>query len=249
MAASYMRNDEPLIDIVGVGKGYDTRQVVRDVTLRLMPGDIVGLVGANGGGKTTTLRMLAGLIQPDSGTGQVLGVDVADRLRRRRVLTGYMPQRLSLYRELSVIENLLFRGRVHRLANAKDVIAQAIVRWGLEEVVDRRVAQLSGGWSRRVQFAATMLHAPPLMLLDEPTAGLDVVTRNQIWHWLGELAALGHGIVVATHDLAEAERGPAILHYRDGIALGPLSPAALIALGGGGSLEAAVTALALRDAA
>lgn len=242
-----MRAGEPLIDVAGVGKGYGKRRVVQDVTLRLMPGETVGLVGANGGGKTTTLRMFAGLIRPDRGRGQVLGDDVARATTRRRTLTGYMPQRLSLYPELSVRENLRFRAEVHGIARPNYAIAEAVARWRLGDVIDRRVVLLSGGWSRRVQFAATMLHAPPLLLLDEPTAGLDVVSRGDIWRWLGELAARGHGIVIATHDLAEAERCPSILYYRDGAVQGPMAPADLVAAGGGATLEAAVATLA-RDA-
>jgi ABC-type multidrug transport system ATPase subunit len=239
--------DEPLIDVIGLGKIYAGRLTVRGVTLRVERGDMIGLVGANGGGKTTTLRMLAGLMRPDIGTGRVLGADIGDATTQRRSLTGYMPQQLSLHAALTVRENLRFRAEVHGMPAPKNAIAEASARWGLDAVLDQRVAHLSGGWGRRAQFAATMLHAPPLLLLDEPTAGLDVVTKNAIWCWLAELAALGHGIVISTHDLAEAEKCPSILYYQDGKVRGPIPPAGLIASSSTDTLEGAVLALATDD--
>jgi ABC-type multidrug transport system ATPase subunit len=155
-----------------------------------------------------------------------------------------MPQRLSLYPELSVAENLRFRADAHGLGDPGGAVAAASLRWGLEPVLATRFERLSGGWGRRVQFAATMLHAPVLLLLDEPTAGLDVVTRNHIWGWLIDLAASGHGVVIATHDLVEAARCPSILHYRDGRAEASITPAALIARSGTATLDAAIAALA-----
>ena len=235
---------DALIDVRGLAKAYGNRTVIQGVSLRLEPGQIVGLVGANGGGKTTTLRMLSGLLRPDAGEGRVLGEDITANSRHRRGEIGYMPQRLSLYPELSVAENLRFRLRAHGLDRGKARLAEAVERWGLQSVVKTRFDRLSGGWGRRVQFAATMLASPKLLLLDEPTAGLDVVTRHDIWRWLGELAAQGCGIVISTHDLVEAERCPLILHYADGSAHGPVAPATLIADSGTDGLEAAVVALA-----
>jgi ABC-2 type transport system ATP-binding protein len=239
-----MSMTEPLVDVANLAKNYGARTVVRDVTLRLMPGGIVGLVGANGGGKTTTLRMFAGLLRPDLGSGTVLGDDIRRPGAARRARIGYMPQRLSLYPELTVAENLRFRAEVHGLPDAKRSVAAAAARWGLDPVLVTRFERLSGGWGRRVQFAATMLHAPPLLLLDEPTAGLDVVTRTDIWRWLIELAGRGHSVVIATHDLVEAERCPMILHYQNGLVEGPLAPASLIKKSGAATFEAAVAALA-----
>lgn len=236
--------DESLIHVAGLEKHYGKRPVITGVTLRLMPGEIVGLVGANGGGKTTTLRMLAGLVRPDAGAGTVLGGDVLRAIGKQRARIGYMPQRLSLHPELNVAENLRFRADVYGLKDPQRHIAEAVSRWGLASVLRSRFEHLSGGWGRRVQFAATMLHAPALLLLDEPTAGLDVVTRNQIWQWLTELAGRGHGVIISTHDLAEAERCPSILFYQDGTAEGPLSPATLIERSGARTLEHAVALLA-----
>ena len=234
----------PLVEVRGLGKAFAGRSVIEGVSLRLGAGDIVGLVGANGGGKTTTLRMIAGLLAPDAGEGTVLGHDVRRPGPGLRARVGYMGQRLSLYPDLSVADNLLFRARAHRLARPADAVAAAARGFGLSAVLPTRFERLSGGWARRVQFAATLMHAPPLLLLDEPTAGLDVATRRDIWRWLGELAGGGTAIIVSTHDLAEAERCPAILYYEGGQVEGPFAPAALAAATGAATLEAAVIARA-----
>ena len=231
---------EPVVAVRALGKRYAGRSVIADVTLMLWPGDIVGLVGANGGGKTTTLRMLAGMLSPDSGEGQVLGADVRQPAAAVRASIGYMSQQLALYPDLTVAENLHFRRRIHRLPVA--VVAETVARFGLQPVLPQRFDRLSGGWARRVQFAATLIHRPALLLLDEPAAGLDAATRRDIWHWLDELAAGGTAIVISTHDLAEAERCPTILLYSGGRAAGPMVPATLIAASGAISLEAAVLA-------
>lgn len=235
---------DPLIDVAGLTKTYAGRTVVTGVTFTVNPGDLVGLVGANGGGKTTTLRLLAGLLRPDAGHGRVLGEDVDEPRSRRRGRIGYMGQRLCLYPDLSVAENLRFRARVFGLPRPARSVAETLARYGLAAVADQRFGTLSGGWARRVQFAACTLHAPPLLLLDEPTAGLDVRSRHDMWTWLAAQAAAGCGVVVSTHDLAEAQRCPVILYYRDGLIQGPTTPGALIARAGATTLEAAVLALA-----
>lgn len=212
---------------------------VEGVSLSLGPGDIVGLVGANGGGKTTTLRMIAGLLRPTGGCGQVLGCDVT-RPARDKARIGYMTQTLALYPELSVRENLMFRANIG--ADRRASIREIAARHGLDRVVDQRVGTLSGGWARRVQFAASVLHGPDLLLLDEPTAGLDSITRRDMWAWIEVLAAEGRAILVSTHDLGEAERCPAILHFRGGVAEGPLSPRALMDRFAARTLEEAIMA-------
>ena len=229
---------EPLISVRGLGKCFGGRAVIAGVDLDVMRGDIVGLVGANGGGKTTTLRMLAGLVAPDSGEGWVLRADIRRRRGRDRCGIGYMGQALALYTDLSVAENLRFRAALHG-CDAAAVVA----RFGLAPVLASRVDTLSGGWARRVQFAATLVGDPALLLLDEPTAGLDVATRREIWGWLDDLAAAGHGIVISTHDHREAERCPSMLYYSGGRAEGPLRVADFVAASGTGSLEAAILAL------
>ncbi len=230
---------EVVVDVNGLAKSFEGRIAVRGVTMRVGAGDLLGLVGANGGGKTTTLRMLAGLVSPDAGSGTVLGAAIrAGRMNRGRI--GYMSQRLALYPQLSVLENLRFHARVHGLpAGAVD---EAIARYGLDAAVSRRFGVLSGGWARRVQFAASVMHAPALLLLDEPTAGLDVVTRLAIWGWITQFAAAGSAVVVSTHDLTEAEQLAQIILYHDGQAGPQTTPAAFVGAAGTRSLEAAVLA-------
>lgn len=233
--------NELLVEVSGLAKVFGGREVVRDVTIRMRAGDLLGLVGANGGGKTTTLRMLAGLLAPDAGTGTVSGEDIrSGRIDRRRI--GYMSQRLALYPELTVLENLRFHARVHGLPSS--VVGDALARYGLDAVAAQRFRTLSGGWARRVQFAASVLHVPPLLLLDEPTAGLDVVTRSALWGWMAQFAAAGSAVIVSTHDLTEAEQLPQIMLYRDGRAGAQTTPAAVIGAAGSPSLEAAVLAAA-----
>ena len=237
MAGLLIAMNEAVIHVSGLAKSFEGREVVRDVSIRIGAGDLLGLVGANGGGKTTTLRMLAGLVSPDSGDGTVLGATIrSGRIDRSRI--GYMSQRLALYPELSVIENLRFHARVHGLP--RSAVDDGIARYGFEAVALRRFAILSGGWARRVQFAASVLHTPPLLLLDEPTAGLDVVTRAAIWDWITEFADQGGAVVVSTHDLAEAGRLPQIMLYAHGHAGAQTTPAAVVGAAGSGSLEAAV---------
>lgn len=235
---------ELLVDISGLSKAFGGRTVVRDVSMRLGAGDLLGLVGANGGGKTTTLRMLAGLVKPDTGSGTVLGAAIrsgrSGRIDQRQI--GYMSQKLALYAELTVLENLRFHARVHGLRS--DVIGDALARYGLEAVANQRFGVLSGGWARRVQFATSVLHAPLLLLLDEPTAGLDVVTRLALWGWMAQFASAGSAVVVSTHDLAEAEQLPQIMLYRDGQASAQTTSGELISAAGSPTLEAAVLAQA-----
>ncbi len=237
-----MTMGDALVDVAGLSRSYAGRPVVDGVTLRLEPGEIVGLVGANGGGKTTTLRMIAGLLRPDAGGGQVLGQDVRHPGRSTTSRIGYMSQRLALYPDLSVRENLRFRADAFALARPGDRIADVAGRYGLGDILDQRFGTLSGGWARRAQFAATVLHEPPLLLLDEPTAGLDPATRRDIWQWLEQLAERGTAILISTHDLAEAERLRAIMLFHRGCVSPVMAPATLIATHGTHSLEDAVVA-------
>ncbi len=237
---------EALIDVSGLARRLGPRSLICGVSFTLLPGEVLGLVGANGGGKTTTLRMLAGLLRPDVGDGQILGVPVGSRDRPWSQL-GYMAQKTALYPELTVRENLRFRCDAFALPHSNRVIDTCTAAFGLESVVDCRIAHLSGGWSKRVQFAATTLHSPRLLLLDEPTAGLDAVTRGDLWAWIEHLAAAGVGVVVSTHDLAEAERLKRIIVYRDGQAQDVCDPLDLIVSCGAASLEAALLSLARRS--
>ena len=234
----------PRIDVAGLGKSFGGQRAIAGFDLRVTGGELIVLVGANGGGKTTSLRMLAGLIAPDAGTGDVLGRDVRQPQRADRARIGFMTQRIGLYPELTVRDNLMFRARMHGLDRAGARVDEAISVHGLARYAAARAAHLSVGWARRVQFAATLLHAPPLLLLDEPTAGLDPVTREDIWEQLAALADAGHSVIVSTHDLAEAERCGRLIYFQDGEADGPMTPEALRTRGGAATLDAAVIALA-----
>jgi len=195
-----------LVALEGVGKRYARRVAIEGVTLSLRSGEVVGLVGANGGGKTTTLRVLAGILSPDEGSGTVLGFDLRRDAGEIRKHVGYMSQRFSLYADLSVIENLRFRAQVYGLRRPRAAAEAIIDEFALTEYARIAAGKLSGGWARRLQLAAALTHAPRLILLDEPTAGLDAVWRQDVWRRMERLAAGGAGIVVSTHDLAEAER-------------------------------------------
>ena len=197
---------ENLLAVEDVTKRYGQHVAVEQLMLSLRAGEVFGLVGANGGGKTTTLRMLAGILKPDQGHGQVLGFDFVNQAAAIRRHVGYMSQRLSLYADLSVFENLRFRAEVYGLDKARTAADRAIEDFGLTAYRRSAAKRLSGGWARRLQLAAALIHRPRLILLDEPTAGLDAVSRQDVWQRIGHLAAQGAGIIVSTHDLAEAER-------------------------------------------
>jgi len=233
-----------LVDVRGLEKSFGRRTVMTGLTMQLTAGMLIGLVGANGGGKTTSLRILAGLMLPSAGSGTVLGADVR-KARRPGSAIGYMGQSIGLYPELTVRDNLRFRIDCHGLPHPSRALAEIADRFGVEPVLDRRVAQLSGGWARRAQFAAATMHRPRLLLLDEPTAGLDVVTRQWLWQWLGDFIDAGGAAVIATHDLVEAERCPIVIHYADGRAALPEVPRSLMGRAGTDTLEAAIARLAL----
>jgi ABC-2 type transport system ATP-binding protein len=195
-----------LVAVENISKSYARTTAVAGVTLSLWAGEVWGFVGANGAGKTTTLRMLAGILTPDGGAGHVLGFDLQRDAAKIRERVGYMSQRLSLYAELSVFENLRFRAEVYGLKNPRAEIEAAIREFGLGPWTHSPAGSLSGGWARRLQLAASLLHSPRLLLLDEPTAGLDAAARQEVWRRVEELAATGAGVIVCTHDLVEAER-------------------------------------------
>jgi len=194
------------VAVHNLSKRYGRATVVADVTLALWSGEICGFVGANGAGKTTILRMLAGILKPDGAAGQVLGFDLRRDAEEIRERVGYMSQRLSLYPELSVFENLRFRAAIYGLRNPRAAVECAIGEFGLVPWAGSTAGSLSGGWARRLQLAASLLHSPRLVLLDEPTAGLDAAARQDVWRRVERLAAAGAGVIVCTHDLVEAER-------------------------------------------
>jgi ABC-2 type transport system ATP-binding protein len=197
---------ETLVAVRKVAKRYGACAAIENLDLTVRAGEVFGLVGANGGGKTTTLRILAGILPPDEGRGRVLGFDLIQEAKEIRRHIGYMSQRLSLYADLTVFENLRFRAEVYGLHKPCAAAEATIQEFELEPYARSRAGQLSGGWARRLQLAAALIHAPTLILLDEPTAGLDVVSRRDAWQRIGRLAARGAAVIVSSHDLGEAER-------------------------------------------
>jgi ABC-2 type transport system ATP-binding protein len=199
-------HSEHVIDVEGLTKSFQGRRVVDNVDLRVTRGRICGFLGPNGSGKTTTIRMLCGLLKPDAGRGTCLGFDIlreAPEIKRR---VGYMTQRFSLYEDLSIQENLDFIARVYAIADRRAAVAKTIRRLGLEARRDQLAGQLSGGWKQRLALAACLLHEPQLLLLDEPTAGVDPKARREFWEHIHELAAAGITVLVSTHYMDEAER-------------------------------------------
>ena len=195
-----------VIDVRGLTKTFGGRAVVRNLSMQVKRGTIYGFLGPNGSGKTTTIRMLCGLLTPDSGTGTCLGYDIrtdADKIKRQ---VGYMTQRFSLYGDLSVRENLEFIGRIYGLERPVAAARIAIERLGLSGREEQLAGELSGGWKQRLALGACTLPGPQLLLLDEPTAGVDPKARREFWNEIHALAAEGLTVLVSTHYMDEAER-------------------------------------------
>ena len=194
------------IDVHGLEKRFGGRPVVRDFSITVPRGRIFGFLGPNGSGKTTTIRMLCGLLTPDAGTGTCLGFDIRRQAASIKRRVGYMTQRFSLYEDLSIRENLDFVARVYALPDRKRRVAEALERLRLTERREQLAGHLSGGWKQRLALAACVLHQPELLLLDEPTAGVDPKARRDFWDHIHALAAGGMTVLVSTHYMDEAER-------------------------------------------
>jgi ABC-type multidrug transport system ATPase subunit len=204
------------IDVRDLRKSFGARKVVEGLTLQVPAGEICGFLGANGSGKTTTIRMLCGLLTPDGGGGTCLGLDIVrDALRIRRQV-GYMTQRFSFYDDLTVFENLDFVASVYEMPNAKQAVEDIMARMGLKERASQLAGQLSGGWKQRLALAACVLHQPKLLMLDEPTAGVDAKARREFWDLITDMAAEGLTVLVSTHYMDEAERCKSIVYLSNG---------------------------------
>jgi ABC-2 type transport system ATP-binding protein len=201
-----MSADEAVIDVKGLTKSFNGRRVVDDFSMRVTRGRICGFLGPNGSGKTTTIRMLCGLLKPDAGSGTCLGFDILRQSAEIKRHVGYMTQRFSLYEDLSIRENLEFIARVYAMADRRRAVDTTIGALGLENRSGQLAGQLSGGWKQRLALAACMLHDPRLLLLDEPTAGVDPQARREFWDRIHNLAAGGITVLVSTHYMDEAER-------------------------------------------
>lgn len=201
-----MTNGPPVIDVHGLTKRFGGRTVVDDVTLQVARGSICGFLGPNGSGKTTTLRMICGLLIPDAGGGTVLGLDLDRQRSAIKGRVGYMTQKFGLFSDLTIAENLEFFARVHGLDRRRERVAKSLDELGLATRADQLAGKLSGGWKQRLALAAAVLHGPEILLLDEPTAGVDPQARREFWDQIHELAQGGMTVLVSTHYMDEAER-------------------------------------------
>jgi ABC-2 type transport system ATP-binding protein len=201
-----MNAHDIVIDVHGLTKKFDGRAVVRNLSMQVKRGTIYGFLGPNGSGKTTTIRMLCGLLTPDAGTGTCLGYDIRTETDKIKRQVGYMTQRFSLYQDLSVRENLEFIGRVYGIEQPVAAARAAIERLGLTGREEQLAGELSGGWKQRLALGACTLPSPQLLLLDEPTAGVDPKARREFWNEIHALAADGLTVLVSTHYMDEAER-------------------------------------------
>jgi len=196
---------ELAIDVQGLNKTFGHKHVVKDFSLQVRRGEIYGFLGPNGSGKTTSIRMICGLLKPDSGRGTCLGYDISDSAAIKRDV-GYMTQRFSLWEDLTIRENLEFVARMYGMRDRKQAVTATLDELNLATREDQLAGTLSGGWKQRLALGACMLHRPKLLLLDEPTAGVDPQARRDFWEEIHGLAAKGISVLVATHYMDEAER-------------------------------------------
>ena len=199
-------NSEYAIDVHDLNKHFADKHVVNNVSLRVRQGEIFGFLGPNGSGTTTTIRMMCGLLKPDSGSGTCLGYDIRKDSADIKRNVGYMTQRFSFWEDLTIAENLDFVARMYQMKNRREAVDRALEALGLQSRAKQLTGSLSGGWKQRLALAACMLHEPKLLLLDEPTAGVDPTARRDFWEELHRLAAKGISVLVSTHYMDEAER-------------------------------------------
>lgn len=199
-------SEELAIDVQRMTKSFGNRTVVNHIDLQVRSGEIYGFLGPNGSGKTTFIRMLCGLLKADEGSGTCLGHDVITESETIKRQVGYMTQRFSFYEDLSIRENLDFVARMYGIANRRAVVSESIENLGLGGRERQLAGQLSGGWKQRLALAACLIHQPKLLLLDEPTAGVDPKARRDFWEQIHQLAARGLTFLITTHYMDEAER-------------------------------------------
>jgi ABC-2 type transport system ATP-binding protein len=201
-----MQSDQLIIDVKGLSKSFNGKPAVIDAALKVAKGEIFGFLGPNGAGKTTSIRMLCGLLIPDSAEGSCLGFDVLKESYEIKKRVGYMTQRFSLYGDLSIYENLDFVARLYNVKNRKAAVEKSIAELGLLDRQNQLAKTLSGGWKQRLALSAALIHNPELLLLDEPTAGVDPKARREFWAHIRDLSSQGITTLVSTHYMDEAER-------------------------------------------
>ena len=199
-------NGELVIDVRDLNKHFGDKHVVRNVSLQVRRGEIFGFLGPNGSGKTTTIRMVCGLLTPDAGSGTCLGFDIRRESAKIKRQAGYMTQKFSYWDDLTIRENLDFVARMYGMSPRRKIVEETLAELGLADRADQLTGALSGGWKQRLALAACMLRRPQLLLLDEPTAGVDPSARRDFWEELHRLAAQGISVLVSTHYMDEAER-------------------------------------------
>ena len=237
------------VDIQQLTRRFGALTAVSGLTLQIPRGQVFGLLGPNGSGKTTTIRMLCGLLDPSEGTASVAGIDIRTAPERVKMQIGYMSQRFGLYEDLTVAENLDFYGGIYGLAGPARTTrtAEVVGFLGIGGRLEQLAAQLSGGWKQRLALGCALLHRPPVLFLDEPTAGVDPAARRNFWQAIHDLAHGGTTVLVTTHYMDEAERCDRLAMMSLGhlIALG--TPAEVAAQVGGRTLEDAFIILQERD--
>jgi ABC-2 type transport system ATP-binding protein len=195
-----------VIDVQGITKRFGDRTVVNNIPMQVRRGEIYGFLGPNGSGKTTFLRMLCGLLTPDAGSGRCLGFDIRKEAAEIKKNVGYMTQRFSFYEDLTIAENLDFIAQIYGVPQREAAVNKSLARLGLTERRRQLAGELSGGWKQRLALAACLIHEPQLLLLDEPTAGVDPKARRDFWEEIHKLAAEGLTVLITTHYMDEAER-------------------------------------------
>ena len=201
-----MSASELVIDVHGVTKKFGGRTVVNDIAMQVRHGEIYGFLGPNGSGKTTFLRMLCGLLKPDAGSGQCLGFDFRTQSSEIKKQVGYMTQRFSFYEDLTIEENLDFIARIYGVPQRQAAVEKSLERLGMTKRRKQLAGELSGGWKQRLALSACLIHEPQLLLLDEPTAGVDPKARRDFWDEIQQLAGGGLTVLITTHYMDEAER-------------------------------------------
>jgi ABC-2 type transport system ATP-binding protein len=201
-----MSANDFVIDVQGITKRFGNRTVVNNIPMQVRRGEIYGFLGPNGSGKTTFLRMLCGLLRPDGGSGRCLGFDIRSESSEIKKHVGYMTQRFSFYEDLTIEENLDFIAKLYEMPQRKAAVEKSLERLGMVERRRQLAGTLSGGWKQRLALSACLIHEPQLLLLDEPTAGVDPKARRDFWEKIHQLAAGGMTALVTTHYMDEAER-------------------------------------------